>query len=152
MGIYLDTCCWNRLYDDLSVLKNRKQAVAILRIIKWARQNGVTIWGSDALEQEIAQLQTADPKKYALVSQLYRRIITKTLSFVDKAFGYVEPLAKTAGIIGLDVHHLAFAVGAGADYLITTDEKFIARASGLNVSVRVIDPLNFTLINEEVQS
>jgi len=75
---------------------------------------------------------------------LYRRTITETAEFADTAFGYVEPLAKSAGIAGIDIHHLAFAVGAGADYLITTDEKFIARASGLKVSVRVIDPLNFT--------
>jgi len=67
MSIYLDTCCWNRLYDDLSVYKNRKQAAAVLKIIKWARQNGVTIWGSDALESEISQIQLTDSKKYAYV-------------------------------------------------------------------------------------
>ena len=145
MTIYLDTCCWCRPYDDHTVDKNRKQAVAILRIIKWARQHGFTVLGSDTLDEEIRRIVNSD--KHARVSTLYRRTITEMADFVDTAFEYVEPLAEAAGIAGLDVHHLAFAVGAGADYLITTDEDFITLASGLNVSVRVINPLDF-MMNE----
>jgi predicted nucleic acid-binding protein len=124
--------------------KNRKQAIAVLKIIKWARRHGIPILGSAALDAEIGQIAASNPVKYAKVWGLYKHTITGKAEFVDTAFDYVEPIADAAGIAGLDIHHLAFAVGAGVDYLITTDEGFIASASNLKVSVRVINPLAFS--------
>jgi hypothetical protein len=95
------------------------------------------------LDAEISQIATSNAVKYAKVWNLYRNTITGMADFVDTAFNYVEPIADAAGIVGLDIHHLAFAVGAGVDYLITTDEGFIASASNIKTSVRVINPLNF---------
>jgi len=48
------------------------------------------------------------------------------------------------GLKAMDARHLAAAEAAKADYLITTDEKFIKRCAKNNLTaVKVIDPLDF---------
>jgi predicted nucleic acid-binding protein len=145
MRLYLDTCCWNRPFDDLAIGQNRNQAVAVVQIIKWARRHGVTIFGSDALETEIGKIKIKNAVKYAQVSDFYRRTVTDMAPFVEDVFNYVESLAERAGMEGLDIHHVAFAVCAGVDYLITTDIDFIDIAPKLNVPMRVVNPLDFNI-------
>jgi hypothetical protein len=102
-----------------------------------------TIIGSRALDAEIGQI--SDVEKRGQVLLLYRESVAYKAPYKRAVFEYVKPLAEAAGVKGLDVHHLAFAVSANADFLATTDDGFIEAASGLALPVRVINPLNLSL-------
>jgi predicted nucleic acid-binding protein len=56
----------------------------------------------------------------------------------------VVRLLESMGLKPMDARHLAAAEAAGADFLLTTDEKFIKRCAKNNLTaVKVIDPLDF---------
>ena len=48
------------------------------------------------------------------------------------------------GLKAMDAAHLAAAEAAKADYLLTTDEKFMRKCQNRNITaVKVIDPIDF---------
>ena len=112
-------------------------------IVKTRGLYGHVIYGSAALDREIARIRNKD--KLRNVSQFYRQTATARAGYNEGVFAYIRPLAKQAGVRGLDVLHLCFAVSAAVDYLLTVDDQFLEAASGLNLPVKVINPLNFPL-------
>ena len=52
------------------------------------------------------------------------------------------------GLKPKDAAHLASAESAGCDWLLTTDDRFIKRASG-NTTVRVASPVDFIMENRD---
>jgi len=143
MKIYLDTCCYGRPYDDQSQEKILQQSKAILKIRGWCLKNGHTILGSVALEDEIGEI--TDIGKYNDILSFYRQSVTDTAYYVEAAFNHVEILTQNVKIRTYDKLHLSFAVAAGADYLLTTDEPFEKACAKLSLSVRVVNPLKFIL-------
>ena len=53
MEIYLDTCCYNRPYDDQTQEKIHMEGEAILTIINSCKKNQDEIIGSSVLDLEI---------------------------------------------------------------------------------------------------
>jgi predicted nucleic acid-binding protein len=143
MKIYLDTCCYNRPYDDQAQGRIRAEAEAVQNIIVLAQFYGYAIYGSPALDAEIGEIEDDEKREYVL--NLYRQSVTDRARYNKAVFGRVKPLAMAAGVKGIDVHHLAFAVAAGVDYLVTADKQFIKSAAGLLLPVKVINPLNFPI-------
>jgi len=143
MKLYFDTCCYNRPYDGLSQVKIRMEGEAVQNIIKLAQWYGYTIFSSMALDEEIGEI--TDPEKRKNVLNLYRQSTTDRAYYRKSVFDTVKPIAATAGVKGTDIHHLAFAEAAGADYLLTTDKGFLKAAEKLDLSVKVINPLKFPL-------
>jgi len=143
MKIYFDTCCYSRPYDRKNQRRIHNESGAVLGIVKTRGLYGHIIYGSAALDKEIGHIR--DKNKYRYVSHFYRQTATARAGYNDAVFKYIKPLAKQAGIRGLDVLHLCFSVSAAVDYLLTVDDLFLEAASGLNLSVKVINPLNFPL-------
>jgi len=74
MGIYFDTCCYNRPFDDPSCPRIRREAGAILRIRGWCRHCGHDIFSSAALDEEIDLISDVD--KHRDVLRFYRQTVT----------------------------------------------------------------------------
>jgi predicted nucleic acid-binding protein len=57
----------------------------------------------------------------------------------------VKELSEKTTIRTLDRFHLAFAENANVDVLLTTDDKFEKACSKMNLTIKVMNPLNFLL-------
>jgi len=47
------------------------------------------------------------------------------------------------GLKALDAAHLAFAKAAACDVLLTCDDRFLRRAQNLDLSLRVLNPVEY---------
>jgi hypothetical protein len=73
--LYLDTCCYNRPYDDLTQERIHLESEAIVAIIKRGQEHIDEIVGSDIIELEMEQ--SDDEIRKAKVKILYAVIVDK---------------------------------------------------------------------------
>ena len=124
MRIYLDMCCLQRPFDDLSQPRVRIEAEAVLEIIALCESGGAELVSSFALEFENGR----NPHRPNQART--RRVLGKAGRFVDHS-PEVEDRAldyQRAGLKPLDANHLACAVEADADYFCTCDDRFRKRS------------------------
>jgi len=136
----MDACCLNRLTDDQSQTRVRKEAVvaAIFALF----QEGRAIWvSSTALEVEISR--NPDPER--------RHDVTALLALAKEVVVPHEAVAERAvalerlGFAPFDALHLASAEQGNADVFLTTDDGLLRRAkrhSG-RLHTRVQNPLSW---------
>ncbi len=140
MLLYLDCCCFNRPFDDLSQIRVRLEAEAVEWILEESRSGRFTIVTSDYLSLEL--IRNPDPSKRA-----------DTFAMTGYAGLHVtvsETLARRAeeieflGITGFDALHLAAAEAAGCDYLVTTDDGLLKKSKrhSSQLKVSVLNPID----------
>jgi predicted nucleic acid-binding protein len=143
MKLYLDSCCYNRPYDDQTQERIHLEGEAVLAIIHKVRENNDEIIGSPVLDFELKQI--TDNEKQEKVKDFYEQTIDKEIGYNDDIFKRIKELAEQTNIRTLDRFHLCFAENAGVNVLLTTDDKFEKACSKLNLNVRVMNPLNFLM-------
>lgn len=125
MKIYMDACCVNRLTDDQSQSRIRAEADAIERILRSVRRGKCSWLGSEALVDEIERNpETARKRENRALLTLSTGLIEAS----DHVFHRAVEL-QSVGYGAFDALHLASAEAGGADVLLTTDDKFVGRAS-----------------------
>ncbi len=135
MRLYLDSCCYNRPFDDLSQIRVRLEAEAVEWILEESRSERFTIVTSDYLSLEL--IRNPDPSKRAdaLVMTAYAGLHVA----ISEALARRAEEIETLGIAGFDALHLAAAEAAGCDHLVTTDDGLLKKSkrhsNQLNVSV-----------------
>jgi len=124
MLIYFDTCALNRLSDTSSSKRIQDEADAVDRLFKLIAMGRLDWVASTVVQYELER------NPYPI-----RRI--DTLKLLDLASRRVAPspncrhraeVLTQLGYRGLDALHLAVAEMAGADRLLTTDDRFLSRA------------------------
>ena len=140
MRIYLDTCCYNRPFDECVQSKVQMEAIAVKAIVNFCKYFEYDIVGSHAVTEEIKKIR--DGKRLKNVQKFYTDAVNKHSNMSDDIDNRVQEL-KTHGLTGLDHYHLAFAEAAGVNFLLTTDDRFIKKCERLNSTVKVVNPLNF---------
>jgi predicted nucleic acid-binding protein len=145
MKLYLDNCCYNRLFDDLSVERNRVESEAILSIIKLAQQGLITIIGSDILDMEIDATSNIDKKDK--VSEVYKSIISAKVSYDDDVLNRAKIMQSQSQYLRVkDSLHLASAEKGKIDIFLTTDDKLENYAkSVLQGNIRALNPLEYMM-------
>jgi len=139
--VYLDTCCYSRLFDINAQGKVKAQVAEIRHIIKNRITGGHIVIGSFAVTAEIRK--TRDAKKRQAVEKLYYGIIAYETNISAQCIARAVNL-NLMELGKMDSFHLAAAEAAGAGFLITTDEKFIRKCQNRNITaVKVINPLDF---------
>ena len=125
MKIYLDACCLNRLTDDQNQPRIRQEAAAVERVFKLVRDGTVQWISSDALAEEIDRNPDLERKSgnVALLA-LASEIIEENDQIAHRA----KALHK-AGYGVFDALHLACAEAARVDVMLTTDDRFVRKAS-----------------------
>ncbi|MCL2100360.1 MAG: hypothetical protein FWH22_01450 [Fibromonadales bacterium] len=140
MKIYLDSCCYNRPFDDQSQDIIALESNAILSIInKCDIDENYEILGSDILDEEFSYM--IDIVKKQKVLNLYKIAVLK-IELND----YIQRRANefsNLGIGAFDALHLASAEHAEADIFLTTDKKLISKSKQLNLNFRTVNPLIF---------
>ena len=138
MRVYLDNCCFNRPYDDQTQLKIELETKAKLKVQEMVVDGELELAASYILEQENDENPYLERKttiedffKYAIID-------------LDETQEIIE-IAKTARTMGLktkDSLHLACAIAANCNYLLTTDKRFLKYKDN---RIQVLNPMQFII-------
>jgi predicted nucleic acid-binding protein len=141
MRVYLDACCLSRLTDDQSQARIREEAEAVERVLAGVRRGTVELLSSEALDDEVRRNPSMERRVEAQAMLSLTVIIVK----IDEAI-----VLRAQSLVGLgygpfDALHLAAAESAGADVLLTTDDRLLKRASRKlgNPRIPVRNPLSW---------
>jgi len=141
MIIYLDTCCYNRPFDDQRILRNAVETSAIMSIIDICGIIGHIIIGSRAVTFEHSNISASGLR--AAVGELYDKTITYSVRITADTSARATALQEY-GMGRMDSFHLAAAEAGNADVLLTVDDDFEHIVANKKLSsVRVINPVNF---------
>jgi predicted nucleic acid-binding protein len=139
--VYLDTCCYSRLFDVNDQISVINEAGRILYIIQNRFSGKYIIVGSSIVTTEIRQ--NPDTKERRIIERLYNTIISGKAKASARRRTRAAEL-ETEGLKTMDARHLAAAESMGADYLLTVDKDFLRICSKSNITaVNVINPINF---------
>jgi predicted nucleic acid-binding protein len=138
LNIYLDTCCYNRPFDDLSQGIVRLEAEAkryVQSLIKYSMIN---------LTYSYISLYEIENNPYE-----YRK--RHILDFLSNASVYVDELKRDdvrkigfdimkAGVKSFDALHIACAILANCDYFLTTDKRLLKYKTD---EIRIVNVFDF---------
>ncbi len=124
MLLYLDCCCFNRPFDDLSQIRVRLEAEAVEWILEESRTGRFTIVTSDYLIQELLRNPKPDHSANTLAMTEYAGLHVPLMESVASRASKIESL----GVTGFDALHIAAAESAGGDYLVTTDDRLLKKS------------------------
>ena len=141
MDIYLDTCALNRLTDDPSQPRVRREAQAVAHILELAFTGEVRWIASAVLQKELDR--NPDPLR-RLRTQRVLSNATEVVSPDAEAFSRAAEFC-VQGLGVLDALHLATAQQAGVEALLTTDDRFLRRSTLLLRGARpeVLNPVDW---------
>ena len=142
LKLYLDNCCYNRPFDDLSQEKNKIEAQAIETIIKMYSNGNIIIYKSRALEFEINKITNINKRKQ--VEELIRLLKLESIPYSYELDNRVEELEKS-NIHFMDAYHLAYAESAFVNYFITVDKQLINVSKRSNIKLKVMNPIEFLM-------
>ena len=140
MRIYLDNCCYNRLFDDRSNIKNYLEREAVLIIMQKAFDGEFELVGSDILKIEIGKISNTEKRKN--VEGVYNALVVDNIEIEDSIEKRAVEIRELSNIRAFDSLHLASAE-EGADVLITTDIKFLRNSQRLQPKIEVKNPIVF---------
>lgn len=137
--VYLDNCAHNRPYDDQSFAKIELETQAKLKIQRMIKESDIELASSYMSLYECGE--NPDVTKAELVTDF---IDKNTSAFVGVAHKTeIEDKAKeimTSGIKFKDACHIAAAIYASADYLITTDIRMLKYKTD---EIKLINPIEY---------
>ena len=142
MRIYLDNCCFNRPYDNQGNLKVELETKAKLRIQEMIVNNELELVISYILEYE--NDDNPYPERKIFIADFFRYAILNIEATED-----IIAIAKAARESGLKVKdslHVACAIVADCDYLLTTDKRLLKHKDS---RVNIVNPMEFILDMEE---
>ena len=141
MKIYIDTCCYNRPYDDQTQERISAESAAIVSIIELCKIVGYPIVGSLVLLSEISEIKNVEKRRF--IEEFYNTSVNEEIPLTGDIIKHARLLTQTQNLDDFDGLHLAAAIAAGADVLLTTDDDFEKRCSGLSLKIKVMNPVNF---------
>jgi predicted nucleic acid-binding protein len=136
--LYLDTCCFNRPYDDQSQERVHVEAEAVLLILTNVAVRSWELVGSDVIDLEVARIR--DQTRRTRVQRMARAGTIHVRVDGKHILRGVE--LEALGFSELDALHIACAEAAAADVLVTADDDMVRRSRRLKSSmyVRVANP------------
>ena len=142
MKIYFDACCYNRPFDDLSNEKIRLEAEAVLIIQGMFKNKAFSLYSSRVIDFELGKIK--DIFKKIHVMAFYHSAKSQLLEFCNEIETIADNLEKK-NIRYMDALHVAYCKYYKIDYLLTTDKALINSAVHINISLKVINPLEFIM-------
>ncbi len=124
MLLYLDSCCFNRPFDDLSQIRVRLEAEAVEWILEESRSGRFTIVTSDYLSLELIRNPHPAKRADSLAMTEYAGLHVTVSEAVARRAAEFESI----GISGFDALHIAAAEAAGCYYLVTADNRLLKKS------------------------
>ena len=138
LKIYLDNCCFNRPFDDQSLLSNHVEALAKLKV-QHLILNGVYdyIW-SDILEFENKDNPYIERKNRIIKwKHIACNIVHSNDIVINKAKEFVK-----LGLKPKDSLHIASSIIGKCDYFLTTDKGILKKAKSIS-EISILNPVDF---------
>jgi predicted nucleic acid-binding protein len=146
LKIYLDNCCYNRPFDDLTIEKNWLEANAKMFIQSLIKYKSISLYYSFMSQVEIDDNPYEERKAYILDF-----VESNAIGFIGKTrFSEIETLAGEIMLTGIkkkDATHLACSMIAECDYFITTDRRVLNHKTD---RIKIVNPIEFVKIWREV--
>lgn len=142
LRLYLDTCCYNRPFDDLEQEKINLEANAIENIFRKHINKEVEIYKSMVIDFEISKIKFDNKRRQ--VEDLYDAMELSQITYTPEIKQRALEL-KQFNIKDMDALHLAFAESTDIDYFITTDRLLINASKRANLKIKVINPIEFIM-------
>ena len=127
MRVYLDACALSRLTDDQSQPRIHAEAEAVEQVLRLVSLGHLEWVASVALRMELSRNPDSGRRHDALALLSYAGAFAALSSAAIVRASNLE----TLGCGTFDALHLACAEEAGADALLTTDDRFIRQAARL---------------------
>lgn len=142
MRVYLDTCVWCRPFDRPTPRVER-EARAIREILRAADRGHLTIIGSPAIEMELGWLENVEKRE--AVRKLVRRAISESDPGLQARAWSAQRRLRELGVTPMDGLHLGWALSAGCDVFITTDDGVLKMGPDIEtrLGLRVSGPVDF---------
>jgi predicted nucleic acid-binding protein len=138
--LYLDYNCFQRGFDDLRQLRIRREAEACQRIFALAENGQVELVWSFIHDEETALCPFPTRRVDALrLARFCRKHIAHDTEILFQALEYQQ----RGGLSAKDALHLASAMFAKAEFLLTCDDSFQKRALRLKLNLPILNPLEY---------
>lgn len=141
MKIYMDVCCLNRPFDDISQDRIYLEAEAVLSIIAHCEKGEWSLIASSVIDFELSKL--SDVARLEQVQALYSAADTRIM-----LTGEAEKLAsyfQQNGIKPFDSLHLALAELNGVDVFLTTDDRLLRSATCMDLHIKIKNPVSWLM-------
>ena len=138
LRIYLDNCCFNRPYDDQTQLRIEFETKAKLYIQQQIIEDNLMLVSSVILEFE----NNNNPyhiRKFAITDFL--KNAKEYINECEEVINIARAISKK-GVKAKDASHIACAIYAGCDYLISTDDRLLKYKDD---RIRLINPVDFIM-------
>lgn len=144
LKVYLDTCCFNRPYDDQSLLRNSLEAQAKLHIQSMIKDGHIQLVTSYILHYENSQNPFTMRK---MVIDDFLKEYTSLYISTDKMTSVQEYAEKIvlSGVKIKDALHIACALVAECNYFISTDDRLLKYK---NENLHLLNPIDFIYMEE----
>ncbi len=142
LKLYLDTCCYNRPFDNLEQEKINLEANAIENIFRKHINKEIEIYKSMVIDFEISKIKLDNKRRQ--VEDLYDAMELSQISYTQEIKQRALEL-KQFNIKDMDALHLACAKSANIDYFITTDRLLINASKRANLKIKAINPIEFIM-------
>ena len=147
MRIYLDNCCYNRPYDDPSQIIISLEAQAKIYIQDCIRENKFQLVSSYVL-----LFENSKNPYFGKRESIRQFLMENTDIFIDESYkdvvGEMAQKIIATGIKTADAHHIAAAILAKCDYLLTTDKRMLKYVCN---EIKIVNPIEFiTLTGEKI--
>jgi len=141
LKLYLDNCCFNRPYDEQSILLNLLESDAKLFVQKEILNGTFTLVWSYMLDYE-NYYNPYDNRKIAIGN--WKRVAKIDIEPTDEILQRATEIMKI-GIKNKDALHLSCAIEARSDYFLTTDKRLLNKNLA---EIKIINPIDFIKILE----
>jgi predicted nucleic acid-binding protein len=139
MLIYLDVNCFHRPFNDQTQDRIRRETEAVVGVLRRIVDGlDELIWSSAITLELSAHPEPAIRAELNSWAQHCQSDLKPTAAIRNRA----EEL-NSLGLKPLDAAHVAFAEAAGCSVFLTCDDRLLRAARRLNVSVRVLNPVEY---------
>lgn len=142
LKIYMDCCCYNRIFDDRSYPNIYLDRNSVMIILELAEKGMFELVGSQVLFKEINQTPSLQRReKLQVLYSLCRDEIQMTKDIAVRAL----EIRNQSNIRMNDSLHLASCELANIDVFLTVDRKFKNNANRLPARITVMGPTEWLL-------
>ena len=144
MRIYLDTCCYNRQFDEKFFENDLIESRSVIQIQREIVQKAIELVTSFMLHYENYSKKISEQRdKVDMFIKTYRTIYIGVDS-IEELKVFVEKFVAS-GIKQKDAYHIACAIFAGCDYFLTFDKKLLKFTCE---EIKILSPVEFMEVYE----
>ncbi len=140
MRIYLDNCCFNRPFDNQTQTRMRLEAEAKLEIQQRIKDKKIELAWSYMVDYE-NQVNPFEERREVIAR--WRSAATVDIEETEHLLHQARQIADR-GVRAKDALHIACAMAAECDFLLTTDDMMCKKMQGFG-GITVMNPTQFII-------